>query len=85
MVLGTEEQTDICTNTLKILYFYLFFYDTVSAVGVVTYSEVKTFFKKRSSISMYKLITTNMNNTISLSGDHLIYAKKNENGIFQPM
>ena len=59
---------------------------SVSADGKLTYSKLTTFLKKRSSMnSMYRSITTFRNKTISLSGNHLIYSKKNENDKFNPM
>ena len=60
-------------------------FDIVSALGVTTYSEVRTFLQKRSSISMYKSLTTDMNVTISLTGNHLIYTRKNEMDIFHAL
>ena len=44
--------------------------------GKISYSEVRTFLTKDSSvINMFKSITTSMNRTITLTGNHLIYAK----------
>ena len=65
---------------------FITIYYIVSAFGVVTYSEVRTFFhKSKGSTSMYKLLTTDMNNTISLSGNHLIYTRKNEMDTFNAL
>ena len=42
--------------------------------GKISYSEVRTFLTKDSSgINMFKSITTSMNRTITLTGNHLIY------------
>ena len=50
------------------------------------YSEVTTFMKNQATVrSMYKQITTSLNQTINLSADHLIYAKRNATRIFFPM
>ena len=58
----------------------------VSEDGKLTYSKVTAFLKKwPSMISMYKSITTLGNKTISISGNHLIYTKKDKNDKFNPM
>ena len=50
------------------------------------YSDIKTFLHKdAAAISLYVKIVTAANNTISLSGNHLIYATKNCNDKFSPM
>ena len=52
----------------------------------VEYSEVITFMKNKGTVlTMYKEITTSLNKTISLSPDHLLYARRNATGIFNPM
>ena len=58
----------------------------VSAHGTVKYSKVRTFLRKnQASINMYKSIATSCNNTIRLTGNHLIYAKKHLMDKFIPM
>ena len=43
----------------------------------IVMNEVKGFMKKQSTVTvMYKAIRTRGNNTIKLSEDHLIYARK---------
>ena len=55
-------------------------------MGSITYSEVRTFMKKQSTmVGMYRSITTSLNKTISLSGDHLIYARSPGTDKFNPM
>ena len=50
------------------------------------YSEVKTFLTKAPSvIDMYKLITTSLNKTISLTGSHLLYVRKANTEKFSQM
>ena len=50
------------------------------------YSDIKTFLHKDdATIGLYVKIMTAANNTISLSGSHLIYATKNCNDKFSPM
>ena len=54
--------------------------------GSIVYSEVKSFLDKQSApVSMYKSITTSNNKTITLSGSHLIYARKTLDVKFIPM
>ena len=60
-------------------------YLTFPATGV-SYSEVRTFMKRQPTVTtMYKSITTSCNNTINLSRDHLIYARKSRTDEFTPM
>ena len=61
-------------------------YHSVSSEGRLQYSEVRTFLQKQDSvIGVYRSITTSGNSTISLSGNHLIHAKKISNDKFTPM
>ena len=49
----------------------------VSSEGILTFSAVRTFLKKRDTITTtYKSISTSMNTTISLTANHLIYTRK---------
>ena len=51
----------------------------------MTYSEVKAFLKKEQNvITQYKSIVT-MNKTLTLSADHLVYARKRLVDKFYPM
>ena len=71
----------ICQYTISLIDCCL-----VSSRGNLMYSEVRTFRQKQNAVtSVYKSITTAENNTISLSGNHLIYARKSCNGKFNPM
>ena len=50
------------------------------------YNEIKTFLHKDdATIGLYVKIMTTANNTIVLSGNHLIFATKNCNDKFSPM
>ena len=50
------------------------------------YSEVITFMKNKDSVmTMYKEITTSLNKTITLSPDHLLYARRSAATMFNPM
>ena len=50
------------------------------------YSDIKTFLHKDdAAIGLHIKIMTAANNTISLSGNHLIYATKNCSDKFSPM
>ena len=61
-------------------------YPPVSSEGRLQHSEVRTFLRKEESvIALYRSITTSGNNTISLSGNHLIHARKISNDKFTPM
>ena len=58
------------------MYLLLFNY-LVSPDGTIEFSEVRTFLEKKVEVTnTYKSITTSRNNTISLTGNHLIYTKK---------
>ena len=62
------------------------FCNIVSSSGSVQYSEVKAFLKKIPDVIMkYMSITTDANKTITLSENHLIYAKKFTTEQFHPM
>ena len=57
----------------------------VSSSGIVTYSEVKTFLKKQPDMILeYKSITI-WNETLTLTGNHLLYARENSVDKFHPM
>ena len=66
--------------------FYLVFFNVVLSSGTVTYSEVRAFLEKELTvITKYKSITTIWNETLTLTGNHLIYARKNCTDKFDPM
>ena len=63
----------------------MLYFDIVSSNGIVTYSEVKAFLKKEQNvITQYKPIATK-NKTLTLSADHLVYARKGLVDRFYPM
>ena len=54
--------------------------------GEITFSEVKAFLKKKPHVTgTYKSITTSTNQTITLSPNHLIYARKVETKKYIPV
>ena len=54
--------------------------------GEAIYSEVRAFLKRQPDVIVsYKTIKTLWNQTLSLSGNHLIYARKSGQGVFIPM
>ena len=59
----------------------------VSPTGSVIYTEVRTFMKQQptTTTTAYKSITTSLNKTISLSSNHLLYARKYGTDKFQKM
>ena len=64
---------------------FLCYFDKVSSNGKVMYSKVGAFLKKWPNImTQYKSITT-VNGTISLTGNHLVYARRNILDQFNPM
>ena len=80
----------MCLNELKIVvttnYTIIFVYHAVSSTGEMTYSEVIAFLKKDpTTLIEYQLITTSYNESVILSGDHLIYARKLGSDEFNPM
>ena len=61
-------------------------YEIVSATGRMTYSKVRTFLKKDPlAMVRYKSITTSSNESLTLSGDHLVFSRKSDNDEFNPM
>ena len=65
---------------------FLLYWHTVTSDGNIIYSEVKEFLHKLPTVnSFYKSITTSKNETINLSGKHLIYSIKNYAEKFSPM
>ena len=70
-----------------IIYTFLFgIFVLVLSSGAVIYSEVRTFMKRQPTmITKYKSITTFWNKTLTLSGKHLIYARRSLNEKFNPM
>ena len=57
----------------------------VSSTGELTCSEVTTFLKKkRDTVTLYKSTVT-VNETLSLTGNHLVYARKTFDYQFNPM
>ena len=70
---------------IKIVDFIYIWY-LVSSEGRVAYNEVRAFLHKQPTVTKeYKSITTSLNTTISLSGNHLIFARKVFTDKFQPM
>ena len=58
---------------------------TVSSLGDVINTQVKTFLKRDPDvITQYQSITTLCNKSLSLSGDHLVYARKFYSNEFNP-
>ena len=54
--------------------------------GEVIYSEVRTFLERQPSIiTKYKSITTFGNKTLTLTGNRLVYARRNSGDQFNPM
>ena len=57
----------------------------VSSSGTVKYSVIKAFLKNQPKrVTEYKLIAT-LNETLTLSGNHLIYARKSVDDQYNPM
>ena len=48
----------------------------VSSEGKIVYSQIRTFMEKQpTAATTYKSIKTSLNHTISLTGNHLLYAR----------
>ena len=63
-----------------------YFATLVSENGEITFSEVKAFIEKQPHVTaIYKSISTSSNQTITLSPNHLIYARKVETEKYLPM
>ena len=62
------------------------FLHAVSSGGSITYSEVITFLKVKPTVSgLYKSITDSWNNTVSLTRNHLIFARQSSSDKFYPV
>ena len=57
----------------------------VSSTGELTFSEVTTFLKKQRDIVMLYKSIVSVNETLSLTGNHLVYARKTFDHRFNPM
>ena len=59
---------------------------TVSSDGIVTYNKVTVFLDQEPTVtSIYQSIQTNLNYTIDLTGNHLIYRRKDTTDKFHAM
>ena len=68
------------------LLYIIYVYYVVSTTGGFKYSEVVTFLKKDpTTITKYQLIRTLYNESIILSGNHLMYGRKLGSDEFNPM
>ena len=67
-------------------YNIILFHYPVTSEGFIEFSEVTAVLRNRSTVTvLYKSITTAAIKTISLTENHLIYAKKHSAGIFHAM
>ena len=61
-------------------------FNIVSTNGTITYSEVRTFLEKQTDVIVeFKSITTYLDQTLTLTGNHLVYARKASNAKFNPV
>ena len=65
--------------------FYFFNFYTVSSTGMVTYSEVRAFLEKESDIMIQCKSISTVNETLILTGNHLIFAREKFASQFNPM
>ena len=78
--IGVTKTVVVLKNCFK-LFWYL-----VSSDGSLMHTNVRAFMKKEHNVtSTYKIITTLLNNTISLTGNHPLYAKKTSTDKFSVM
>ena len=64
----------------------MFLISVVSKFGIVRYSEVVSFLQKEANVvAKYESITTSHNESIQLSGSHLVFARKHIDEKFNPM
>ena len=77
--------TLLTTNIEQICILFIILY-TVSSNGNVTYSKVMTFLQSDPNIvAKYMSITTSCNKSLTLSGNHLVYARKYSTNEFNTM
>ena len=80
-VIGDQQCTIITYFTGHV---YLFYPGTPD--GKTKFSEIKAFLaKEQTAVTMYKQMTTSSNQTISLTGNHLIYVRKRFTDQFLPL
>ena len=61
-------------------------FNIVTTGGRIIYSEVRTFMKKQADMILkFKSITTYPDKILTLTGNHLVYARKTYNDNFNPM
>ena len=62
------------------------FHYPVTSEGFIEFNEVTSFLRNQPTVTaLYKSIITSANKTISLTGNHLIYAKKHSADKFYAM
>ena len=65
---------------------YILGFHIVSSTGSLIYTEVTAFLKRQlNMITNYKSITTSSHKSLTLSADHLMYARKFHNVQFNPL
>ena len=75
------QRTHSNTSTITSILCYL-----VSSSGNLMFSEGRTFMKRQHALkTTYKSLKTHKNNTICMTEDHLIYARKDSNNSFNQM
>ena len=67
--------------SLQSILFFLF--EIATSAATVTYSEIITFIEKKPNVVVnFKSITTSQNETLTLSGKHLIFARGSSSNKF---
>ena len=66
-------------------YVFTTYFHAVSSTGTVVYSEVKTFLKKQPNIITKYLSIVIRNESLTLTENHMVYARKNFVDYFMPM
>ena len=82
--LHTLYHSNVCSQIFNIILLNAIY--IVSSSGNVVFNEVKTFMKKQPEVmAIYMSVTTSLNTTIGVSGNHLIYTRKSSSDKFYPM
>ena len=77
---------NLFTQSAILLIMYLLYFVKASQNGGVAFSEVRTFLEKSPDmVTQYKSIITFWNQSLSLTRNHLIYARKSFTDKFNPM
>ena len=63
----------------------MIYFNVVSSTGIVKYTQIRAFLKKQPNIMTQYISISTENETITLTGNHLMYGRKDVSKQFYPM